>query len=190
MIVQAGDDWSLGEVQSLCVKAARGAGRAVGLAEDAGRAARWLHARGQDGTGALARLLQATDGLPVSKLVPRLPDFSPAHEGICPLVLGGYLSDMGTLPSGPIGPVWSPELLQPLLANLSASGVDVVFPPSVHEPVTARMMPRMTMLNPSQSRAEVSPETMDALLVFAARTYAPATAQSRAGAGSALSDND
>ena len=35
-------DLSLGELQSLCVKATRGAGRAVGVAEDAGRAVRWL----------------------------------------------------------------------------------------------------------------------------------------------------
>lgn len=190
MNAHSAGDWSLGEVQSLCVKAARGAGRAIGLAEDAGRAARWLHARGIDGTTALVHLLQATDGLPVSKLVPRLPHFSPSADAICPLVLGGYLSDIRHVPSGAVGPVWSPVLMQPLVAALASDGIDIMAPPTTFDPVTARLRPRTTVLSPSQSRADVLPKTMDLLLAFAARTYAPATDESRAGAGSALPDND
>ena len=50
--------WSLGEVQALAVKAARGAGLSWGVAEEAGYAVRWLQANGAPGLTALANLLQ------------------------------------------------------------------------------------------------------------------------------------
>ena len=51
---------SLNEIQMLATKAARGAGLPWGLADEAGRAARWLEARGLAG---LAALDGALDGL-------------------------------------------------------------------------------------------------------------------------------
>lgn len=181
-------DLSLGELQSLCVKATRGAGRAVGVAEDAGRAVRWLHARGHNGAGALVQLLQATDGQTTADLAPTLPALTPMQQAICPLALGGYISDMGLLPDTPLGPVWSPALLLPFLADVSPHGVDVT---PLSSPATVHLSPRMAPCPATQSRAQVEDATMQALLVFAARTYAPATEASRAsGAGSGLSDND
>lgn len=176
-------DLSLGELQSLCVKAARGAGRAVGAAEDAGHAVRWLTARGEDGAGALVQLLEATDGVDARDMIPALPAYTPVKQAICPLALGGYLSDMGVLPDGPIGPVWSPTLLLPFVADLAPNGVDI-------DPGTTFLRPRTTPRVPIYTRAQITPETLDALLAFAARTYAPATEQSRAGAGAGVSDND
>lgn len=179
-------DFSLGEVQSLCQKAARGAGRAHGVAEDAGRAARWLCARGEDGAGALARLLQASDGAAAADLVPDLADMTPKGTAICPLMLGGYLSDSATLPDAPIGPVWEPSLLLPFVADLSPKAVAIVdagggrirFVPAPH-------------VEASRTRTRLDPETLDILTAFAARTYAPATEASRTkGAGAGLGDND
>lgn len=182
-------DLSLGELQSLCVKATRGAGRAVGVTEDAGRAVRWLHARGEDGASALVQLLVATDEADAADIIPDLPAFTPVKQAICPLALGGYLSDMEDVPDGPIGPVWTPILMRPFLADLTSNGVNIA-PRAATDPVIIQLMPRQSALMPTHSRAKVSNATMDALLAFAARTYAPATEQSRAGAGAGVSDND
>ncbi|MBY4891426.1 DUF3726 domain-containing protein [Rhodobacteraceae bacterium N5(2021)] len=182
-------DLSLGELQSLCTRAARGAGRAVGVAEDAGHVVRWLTVRGEDGAGALVRLLTATDGFCAGDMIPDLPAFAPKRQAICPLALGGYLSDVGDLPEGPIGPVWAPILLLPFLAELAPNGVEIA-PEAVNDPTPLRLIRREAPRVISQARACVAPETFETLLAFAARTYAPATAQSRAGAGAGVSDND
>lgn len=182
-------DLSLGELQALCVKATRGAGRAVGVAEDAGRAVRWLCARGHDGAGALIQLLQATDGQGAAELSPVVPVYAPAGVAICPLALGGYLSDMGEVPEGPLGPVWSPLLMLPFLADVCGTGLDIERDTG-GDPAVIRLVRRAHVGAAVQSRADVDPATFNALLAFAARTYAPATEQSRAGAGSGLSDND
>lgn len=185
-------DLSLGELQSLCVKATRGADRAVGVAEDAGRAVRWLCARGDDGAGALAALLRVTDGKAASVLLPDLPWFTPVQEAICPLLLGGYLSDMALVPDGPIGPVWAPLLLEPFVADLRDTGVEIVTGGPQDHPAAVRLVPRSKLLNAvRRTRATVDVDTMRTLLTFAARTYAPATEESRAkGAGAGLADND
>ena len=182
-------DLSLGELQALCVKATRGAGRAVGVAEDAGHAVRWLHGRGADGAGALMQLLQVTDGACAADIIPLSHDLTPTNQAMCPLALGGYLSDMGMVPDHLIGPVWSPMLLRPFLASLTPAGVDIA-PEGDADPITLRLIPRSTPQAATHSRAALDPATLDALLAFAARTYAPATEQSRAGAGAGSSDND
>ena len=50
---------SLNEVQAQAFKAARGAGYAWGLAEEAGKATRWLCGHGLDGVALLVELLEA-----------------------------------------------------------------------------------------------------------------------------------
>lgn len=189
MTVEVTVDLSLGELEALCVKATRGAGRAVGVAEDAGRAVRWLTARGEDGAGALVQLLRATDGAFAANIVPAIPALTPIKQAICPLALGGYLSDVGEIPDGLIGPVWTPILLRPFLANLTQSGVDIA-PEADTDPVTLCLAPRSKPQAATHSRATLQTATLDVLLAFAARTYAPATEQSRAGAGAGVPDND
>ena len=49
---------SLNEIQTLATKAARGAGLPWGLADEAGRAARWLEVRGLSGLSALGSALE------------------------------------------------------------------------------------------------------------------------------------
>lgn len=185
-------DLSLGELQALCLRATRGAGRAVGTAEDAGHAVRWLCARGLAGGEALAALLRATDGMATAALVGALPGATHVDQGaLCPLALGGYLSDSGLVPEGPIGPVCAPLLLRPFLTHLSPYGVDIMPENATHGPQVIQMVHRETACLPVLSRAQISAETLAALQSFAARTYAPETDQRRAkGAGAGLSDND
>jgi hypothetical protein len=68
--------FSMNEVEAQAKKATRGAGYSWGLAEDAGKATRWLCHQGLDGVAELASLLQEA------------PD-----EKTCALVQGTRLSD-------------------------------------------------------------------------------------------------
>ena len=54
--------FSFNQIEQTARKAARGAGLAWGLAEDVGRAVRWLHAYQFNGAAALAELLTAMQG--------------------------------------------------------------------------------------------------------------------------------
>lgn len=86
---------SLNEIESLCKKAARGAGLSWGLAEEAGKAARWLSAHGLDGPGVLATQLRQNDGCAYQQLAPDVsaePWQVPGHA-LCPLIAGATLSD-------------------------------------------------------------------------------------------------
>lgn len=185
-------DLSLGELQSLCAKATRGAGRAVGTAEDAGHAVRWLCARGAAGAEALLALLRATDGMDTTALVGALPGAVHVDEGaLCPLALGGFLSDSGFVPQGPIGPVYAPLLLRPFLAHIPPYGVEIMTERTTVAPQSIRLMRRETACPPVHARAQISVESLAALQGFAARTYAPETDQRRAkGAGAGQLDND
>ncbi|MDR9395451.1 MAG: DUF3726 domain-containing protein [Roseovarius sp.] len=87
--------WSLGEIEALSRKAARGSGLSWGLAEEAGRAARWLCAAGLPGADCLASLLQRNDGAAYETLCPAETDGPWAAAGgtLCPLITGAALSD-------------------------------------------------------------------------------------------------
>ncbi|MGE8412715.1 MAG: DUF3726 domain-containing protein [Pseudomonas sp.] len=90
---------SLNELENLCKKAARGAGLSWGLAEEAGKAARWLAAHGLEGAALLAAQLQQDDGCPYPQLAPRVGDGPwqvPGHW-MCPLIAGATLCDHGYL---------------------------------------------------------------------------------------------
>lgn len=86
---------SLNEIEATARKAARGAGYDWGLAEEAGKAARWLSARGLPGVGPLLAILQRNDGRPYRDLRPRIEGdaWHPSTDRLCPLVAGAALSD-------------------------------------------------------------------------------------------------
>ena len=112
---------SIGELDSLVLKAYRGAGFSWGLSQDAGRAAAWMAMRGLPAAECFAELLQQTDGLEHSALTPVISDGnwnnvsvppgsvtssanSPAHTLhsaldkrpiCCPVIAGSILSDFG-----------------------------------------------------------------------------------------------
>lgn len=193
---------SLGEVEALARKAARGAGLSWGMAEEAGRAARWLCAQGLDGCGLLLAALRRADG---------------GGPGTCPLLAGAALSDdAAALSAAPVTlrAVVAPALLLPFAADAAAAlgrpvslawggvgavadgaalalqcGDDAALAAAADVIVTpgARMPPAL----PRHSRAAPDPETWAALTALADRTHAPATDASRLlGAGAGLSDND
>jgi hypothetical protein len=192
---------SLGEAEALARKAARGAGFDWGMAEEAGRALRWLCARGLPGGAALAALLSARDGDVLS--------------GACPLATGTALADRA-LPDCKFDAVASPLLLLPFAAQVAAlagrpvrlawPGAQVDLAPDGTAclgdgaaldapraaPVTLQQVARGEgRLLARGTRAALDDATCAVLDGFAARTYAPATPESRlAGAGAGLTDND
>lgn len=182
----------MGEIEALARKAAHGAGKPWGVAEEAGWAVRWLARAGLPGPEALAVGLQNT-------------------AGKCPLVFGCALSDPGDLNlSSTIGPIVQPLLALPFLGRNCPDGRAVVaaigparakvssdtavvsgtVPALGHIEVQGDCAAPEPVLSVSRV-AEVTPDAMAVLKRFAARTYAPSTAASRAlGAGAGLTDND
>ena len=185
--------WSMNEVEALARKAARGAGFGWGHAEDAGRATRWLCQHGLDGSAALARYLDALSG-----------------DLACPIRLGAALSD-----SRPdetkveLGTLAEPLLVLPFVADVArASQTDWVLRsatgwaclgPDGGARMSGELGGPLTLIRdqaqgdvlPPVRRAVVTEAAAQILQRFAARTYAPATEESRlAGAGAGVSDND
>lgn len=204
--------FSLNEVEAMGKKAARGAGHPWGLAEEAGRAARWLCAQGLDGCAELAAVLAATPPLdgPAGLASP----WHARRGTLCPLQAGAALSDCGwMLEAGDIDlqGLAHPLVILPFAAaaagrlgiavTVTWEGVRAVVdarglalegapgPGPVDVTVRAGGTPARRL--PRTSRAAPDPATWQALEALAARTYAPATAESRLkGAGAGLSDND
>ncbi|SLN40817.1 hypothetical protein ROG8370_01700 [Roseovarius gaetbuli] len=87
--------WSLNEIEGLSRKAARGAGLSWGLAEEAGKATRWLCAAGLPGAEALAGLLRQNDGAEYETLCPLEDTGTWAAKGgaLCPLISGAAICD-------------------------------------------------------------------------------------------------
>lgn len=200
--------WSLGETRGLAVKAARGAGMDWGLAEDAGFAVQWLEARGAPGAAALAGLLQWYD-LKTGELAPD------TAAGRCPVVLGTALSDSRTITKGPLGNIVQPLLLAPFVAVADPDGSwrltwnnaelkisrDRLQTDAQRDQLlcgstdcrleTGGTVGTVDAGNMKQRVPDTEQDVISNLNRFAARTYAPATEQSRlAGAGAGLSDND
>lgn len=209
--------WSLNEVEATVRKAARGAGYSWGMAEEAGRAVRWLCAHSVDGCGAFLRALMYFEkdaGRP-----PPTPHVSgdtwSATEGpLCPLILGVALSDRAMLMEGRpqhLKSVLEPLMLLPFAAHVarvtgtlmqvrSDVGVAVTdgvrlglegTPCSAPTDIIFQPVSNATLDMHAASRAAPEPDVWVMLNRVAARTYAPATEASRLkGAGAGTSDND
>lgn len=114
--------WSLNEIESTAKKAARGAGMAWGIAEEAGRATRWLCAAGWPGAESLAALLRDKDGADWADLRPRIAGDGWAAQGelLCPIATGAAIADRAqdwaAGASVTLGPVAHPLLLVPFVA--------------------------------------------------------------------------
>jgi len=126
---------SRNEIESLCMKAARGAGFSWGLAEEAGFAAGWLAARGIDGTAPLLRLLKQRSRHPAAAGAPRLtPGFWHCSDSatLCPIATGAALLDTALLADGPLrrdirlDPVSIPVLILPFLARTAQTGANAL----------------------------------------------------------------
>lgn len=123
---------SRNEVESVCSKAARGAGMSWGLAEEAGYAAGWLVAHGLDGASMLALHLRGAQGKSWPEICPVVEPGAwlamSDDQPLCPIALGATLSDyLGvdcTLFNGHglrVGEVSTPALVLPFLAMAMAA---------------------------------------------------------------------
>ena len=211
--------YSLNEIQALAKKSARGAGLPWGLADEAGKAVRWLCARDLPGCETLCALLDDLDySVPLTHAPVSLTGAWQAPSGtLCPLHAGTALSDTASSarPRDMVR-VAHPAMLIPFAANAALqSGQPVILK---WAGVTASTDGRMLVLigaktgiwtagpmdarcshgpmaegNPilPTPRGKANPRAWAALNRFAGRTYAPATEESRAsGAGAGVSDND
>ena len=204
---------SLGEVEALAVKATRGAGLGWGIAVEAGKAVRWLTAHGFDGPRTLAHALGASefgvvevDGnrltggsavllgpslCDLKEIVARGEDIVLVDVHAAPLIapfvarLSGLLETRLALAWAEAGIVFTPDAV---LAH-----EDGAVPPDFCAELRVGGCDDVPECEPllKSSRAEISQDIFDALSGYAARTYAPATEESRlAGAGAGLTDND
>lgn len=210
---------SLNEVEALAKRAARGAGYPWGLAEEAAKATRWLCAQGIDGCAELAALLTQVDGATLADWTPGAGAADVVWQApggqLCPLITGAALSDRADrLGNGDlqIGCIARPLMLLPFAGHCArhlrapvhvawagrtaitegaslalhgsesddwAQGVSVTLGGAIDRP------------NPICTRACPHTEIRAVLDRFGARTFAPASEESRRkGAGAGLSDND
>lgn len=232
--------YSLNEIEASARKAARGAGMSWGLAEEAGKATRWLGARGLPNVGLLLSLLKTNDGKAYNELRPQSLDldiWNTTNGPLCPVISGSALNDLADrLLDGHeiiLESVTSPALILPILgraAKAIGKGFSVCWSPVSGGTVKIIIAPDVLYLE--QGRIEdlgieqaehvtvsgilsdlsnlrieksgtgtiiervvqgvpLSFENWTDLQFFAARTYVPATEESRLkGAGAGLSDND
>ena len=117
---------SRNETESLCMKAARGAGFSWGLAEEVGFATGWLAAQGIDGAAALLEMLTRKLVRPAIIGTPRpVPGHWQSFDDspLCPIQLGVALVDRAALEDSPfsqvtlLDPVETPLLLLPFLVR-------------------------------------------------------------------------
>jgi hypothetical protein len=208
---------SLNEIEALAKKATRGAGYPWGIAEEAGKAVRWLCAANTDGCLALAELLTECDGTVLSDRAP-LPGKTWTSRGdrLCPLLAGAALSDLAeTLVESELrlANVSRPILLAPFAglsarfleasvlldwdsAQVATDGEILAIRGDIRSACADVSVSVGTGFHqaetlPKQSRAAPDANTLATLNRLAHRTFAPATEASRlAGAGAGLSDND
>ena len=209
---------SLNEVEGLVLKACRGAGTSWGIAEDAAQAARWLATRNIDWDRSLLEVLRQQPTLSRPTLVGGALE-SVRSGLLCPLHVGAAVSDLAGLhPRLAIGPALEPIWLLPFAYRHARPGRQVVVswtngaarlaPDSdacdsliavrhlIPQPMTVTVVEEAAAratarLAPSAKGVTVNPEVWRALDSLAAKTYVPASLQSRlAGARAGLSDND
>ena len=208
---------SLNEVEALAKKATRGAGYPWGIAEEAGKAVRWLCAMNFDGCAALADLLVECEGENLSDRTPVLGSVWASRGGrLCPLLAGATLSDLADVLTGEelrLENVARPILLAPFAslaartleapicldwdnARISTDGAAIAAEGDTGAAVACVTIYVADGFDPAEaqaacSRADPDAKTLDTLNRLAHRTYAPATEASRlSGAGAGLSDND
>ena len=91
-------NFSIREAEMLCIKAARGAGYAWGLAEEAGFAAGWLAKHGYSHLEGIAQLFENMQRDPYGKpSINHLDGVWISESGglLCPITTGALLSDYG-----------------------------------------------------------------------------------------------
>ena len=195
--------FSLNEVEVTSKKAARGAGYSWGLAEEAGKAIRWLCARELDGCGALLLLLTKTDGMATMQVTPDTHQMIWQAKGgfLCAVMTGCCVSDLAERddPTFRFGPIIAPLLMLPFVAtvarvrqcnmhvtwpggNAVTDGEQINLTGTIPDFVTDMQIEAGGVIKAVaqvQSRALPDSAVWARLHAFAHRTYAPATEESR-----------
>ncbi len=201
--------YSLNEVEALTKRAARGAGYTWGLAEEAGKAVRWLSSYGLDGAGALVALHARKNG---SQEVDHGPDqlagvWTSQSGVLCPITTGATLCDSALRIAEEgvqTAQIAYPMLIVPFAASAATRlgervslrwasvRIDVERDGLwIDDPKGEIGVPMVDTLQcglsrgatgapqPRQSRGEIDADVFAALNQFAHRTYAPSTEESR-----------
>ena len=212
---------TLAEIEVYVRKAAQATGLTWGLAEEAGKAARWLAAFDLPGVEITLAHLQDLDDK-------KYRDFFPVNTNevwqargahLCPVVCGAALADRANhLLAGKefeLGKVAYPILLVATVGQaarchkttFTTSWADVrvscyengIRIEGSHEDLLLPTVESVTCRQSNDENPQQLPSTMaysidadvwTAIDELAFKTYAPATAESRAGAGAGLTDND
>lgn len=163
---------SANELAALLRKACVGVGLPVGLAQDAAEAAVWLETRGVAGCIELLGLLHEFDTV----------DHSRRDDSL--LWRGPSMVDALVAQAGPVATL-SDDAAMPLLFA-GYLGVAAAVHSLTLEPSERRLGPHN-----GQTAIDVPTTTWEVAAQLAARTYVPATEESRLkGAGAGLTDND
>ncbi len=192
------------------LRAARGARMPWGLAEEAGRAARWLCARGLPGAEWLQRLLARLEGSDHAVHAPLTAEspWRATAAPLCPVTCGAALSDgIGNPQSLRLAGVACPALLAPFVARVVPDGHCLALrwqdcelligPDGLLAPlpglaalgvetgdevalVKAPLARAAAPLVPRAGAVAVPSATWQALDALAHRTYVPASDESRA----------
>lgn len=200
---------SRNEIESLALKAARGAGMSWGLAEEASVAAGWLAAHALPWAGTLADLLSSARTTSPPLITGDV--IAPARPGtrLCPIMTGALLSDDGPRASSlEIRDLLAPVWLAPFLASwadadraacLHWGGVRLLVAQGVvagtnnipADTLAAAFAERITVALQPNDRSGRSPPRRErsgyvapddawlALQAFEHKTFVPASAQSR-----------
>lgn len=183
---------SLNETDALAKKAARGAGLPWGVAEEVGKATKWLCAQGLDGCAILADALNAGDtntlylGLSLADTAANDNQNSDLGFVRTPLLFLPFLA-LAARQSG------TPKILRIGSAHAITDGSGLYLSVDQVEPGNALLSDCDLAFTPRATKTRATPttEALETLNAFAHRTYAPATEESRLlGAGAGLSDND
>jgi len=212
---------TLSEIESYVRKAAQATGLGWGLAEEAGKAARWLDAFDLPGVEIVLAHLQQLAGKDYRQFAPTDLGGVWRAQGdyLCPIITGAALADrsyqMLTGTEFRLGPVACPILLAAMIGQAaryhrvtfttSWSGVSIscyengisiegkrgdLLVGETESVKCLQLENTRAQFLPSTMAGDVDSEAWQAIDKLAFKTYAPATAESRAGAGAGLTDND
>ena len=201
--------YSLNEIDVTAKRAARGAGLPWGIAEEAGKSARYLEANGLPGAETTLALLNQIDGTDCRENCPDTssPVWTATSGALCPLMSGTALSDLANTFSTNVdvnlGAMLSPLLFVPFVAmvasrmdppievswpgakiivsdlGLSIEGSKDALTASRVENVRCMSCASVTIHNAVPVRAPISAKAWSALGDLGHRTFAPDTEASR-----------
>ena len=213
--------YTLAEIEVYVRKAAQAIQLDWGLAEEAGKAARWLAAFNLPGPELMLAHLQQLDNQDHRQYFPdtTAEPWSASGGYLCPIITGATLADRSNqMLAGTefkLGPVAFPLLLAATIGQaarchkttFTTSWADVrvscyengIRIDGNHEDLLLQNAQSASCRIGSDTKPQLLPSTMAyavdsdtwrAIDALAFKTYAPATAESRAGAGAGLTDND